>query len=95
MRHILPTVLIAVLSMFKKIASFNLGTTCENYRNTSCWTELKSDTHESDTKWQTWNKLQYLKKKVIHTILTNLTHFFVDCLQVHIIVYYVCINLLR
>lgn len=30
MRHILPTVLIAILSMFKKIASINLGTTCEN-----------------------------------------------------------------
>lgn len=30
MRHILPTVLLLVVSMFKKLSSFNLGTTCEN-----------------------------------------------------------------
>jgi len=46
MRHILPTVLIAVLSMFKKIASFNLGTTCENTETQV--TELNSNqTHMS------------------------------------------------
>jgi len=58
------------------------------YRNSSCWIEFKSDTHESDTKWQTWNKLQYLNQNVILTFPTNLTHFFIGSLQVHIIVDY-------